>query len=104
VLEKLLQSLHEDARWHRDWFAAWLGMALGESDGREAVLGWRDRWESRAFEAIEALEPLFEADHDGAGFRSWWNDVRAASERRWRAAEVAVATGRSRERGDEPRP
>jgi toluene monooxygenase system protein E len=105
VLEKLLQSLHEDARWHRDWFAAWLGMALAESDGRETVLGWRDRWESRAFEAIEALEPLFDADHDGANFRSWWNDVRAASARRWRAAEDGVAaTGWSRERGDEPRP
>lgn len=61
VLERLLFSFGEDARWHREWAAALVRTALAEAPACAAAFGeWLARWRPRARRAVEALRPVFE--------------------------------------------
>lgn len=61
LLGEICASLYEDCRWHRQWTAALLRLALAEDggDGQAAVQRWLDRWQPQAAQAVAALSPFF---------------------------------------------
>jgi toluene monooxygenase system protein E len=64
ALGKLLFSLAEDCRWHRDWSVALVRTACeDEPDNHGVIEAWIGRWRQPAVGALRALGPLF----DGPG-------------------------------------
>jgi hypothetical protein len=56
LLGALLGSLDEDARWHRAWAEALVGVAVaGHPDNRRVLDGWIDRWRPLAERAVDAF-------------------------------------------------
>jgi toluene monooxygenase system protein E len=56
VLQSIHFSLDEDARWHREWTEAVLGVAIADTAADAAVISrWVDRWRPLAVAATEAL-------------------------------------------------
>jgi toluene monooxygenase system protein E len=61
LLEKVLFSLGEDCRWHREWTAALVRMAITERpENADVVRGWLEKWDPLATRAVVAFAPLFE--------------------------------------------
>ena len=61
ALQKMLLSLNEDCRWHREWSAALVRVALSDRPAnREALEGWLAKWRPLALAAVRGCERLFE--------------------------------------------
>jgi toluene monooxygenase system protein E len=55
ILQSIHFSLDEDARWHRQWTEAVLGVAIADTESNASVVsGWIDRWRPLATASIEA--------------------------------------------------
>jgi toluene monooxygenase system protein E len=82
VLEQLLGSLADDARWHRAWSSALVAWACRAEPANVArVAEWIGRWRPAFQAAVEPIPPLW-GDHDGAAlagldgrFRELWRDA-----------------------------
>jgi hypothetical protein len=60
LLEKIFLSLHDDARWHRDWSAALVRTAAEDRFENAAVIrSWIRQWHPRALGAVAPFESLF---------------------------------------------
>lgn len=76
---KLLFSLNEDCRWHRDWTAALVRMAVEQRPANRAVLqGWIAKWDAATAAALQALAPLFEEAPVPQKFAEVWSGVQAS--------------------------
>src|SRR5262245_26496773 len=85
MLERILHSLHEDARWHREWSAALVRVALEERPENSDVLrGWIRRWHPQALRAVAAFSPVF----SGPDFAAVMENLHAACAEFWRSAEL----------------
>jgi toluene monooxygenase system protein E len=61
-LRAIGHSLLEDCKWHREWTAALLRMAIEEhAENRDVVRGWVRVWAPRALRAAEAWATLLDA-------------------------------------------
>ena len=92
ILGRILLSLHEDCRWHREWSAALVRRALGDRAENAAVIrGWIRRWHPPVLRAVAALGALFgETTAGGVGpeFATVMVSLHAASAAHWDAAGV----------------
>jgi toluene monooxygenase system protein E len=83
MLGRIFHSLHEDARWHRDWSAALVRVALETRAENAAVLrGWIRRWHPPVLRAVAAFGPLFGA----ADFAVVMDRLHAVCAEFWRSA------------------
>jgi toluene monooxygenase system protein E len=57
LLGQIFASLEEDGRWHRQWTAALVQVALAQRENRTAAAEWVATWMPRAAQAAEALAP-----------------------------------------------
>ncbi len=96
VMEKILSSLGEDARWHESWFVAFSQLSLGRDEGNAAHMrGIVDRWRPRVALAAQALRPAFEGLLADAG---WLELERSLSAH---LARAGIGTGSNAEACDE---
>jgi toluene monooxygenase system protein E len=79
LLARLLFSLHEDCRWHDDWTAALIRLAIEERpENRGTLEGWIARWDPITAAALGALAPIFEAAPVPQKFADVWAGVLAS--------------------------
>jgi toluene monooxygenase system protein E len=70
LLAKVLASLDADCRWHRDWTAALLRLAIADRPGNQALIrGWVRRWHGEAVQAIAPFGTVFEGGDTSVGAR-----------------------------------
>jgi hypothetical protein len=56
ILQSIQFSLDEDARWHREWSAALVRVAITDTPANADVIAeWIDRWRPYAHRAVDAL-------------------------------------------------
>ena len=80
LITHLCASVDEDCRWHRDWAAALVRVAIGQRPENRAVIGrWVADWRGRIGEALRALAPVFDGGPDGPSFATTW----AAQQTAW---------------------
>jgi toluene monooxygenase system protein E len=61
LLAQVLFSLNEDCRWHRDWSAALVLVAIKDRpENRDVIQAWVDGWRPAAEGALAAYAPVFE--------------------------------------------
>jgi toluene monooxygenase system protein E len=61
ILQSIHFSLDEDARWHREWSAALVRVAIADTPANaDLIAEWIDRWRPYAFRAIDALTGVLE--------------------------------------------
>jgi toluene monooxygenase system protein E len=61
LLGQVFYSLNEDCRWHRDWAAALIRMVIEDnSESRDIIQGWIDKWHPAAARAVQAFAPVFD--------------------------------------------
>jgi toluene monooxygenase system protein E len=93
MLGKLLLSLNEDCRWHRQWSAARGRAAHQENPRNRAVVeGWIRRWRPRALDAIRPFASLFEEDPASpraSEFPALVRGIDAACQEYWRSADLS---------------
>jgi toluene monooxygenase system protein E len=79
VLAKLLFSLHEDCRWHDDWTASLIRLAIEERPENRSILqSWIARWDPITTAALQALAPIFEHAPVPQKFAEIWAGVEAS--------------------------
>lgn len=62
VFAKILQSLDEDCRWHKQWSRALVDLALADTPGNRAVIArWIHVWAPLTLAAARAFGPIFDA-------------------------------------------
>ena len=92
TLGKILLSLHEDARWHRDWSSALVRVALEDRPENSAVIrGWIRRWNPTALRAMAALGPVFEEASGGAvgsAFATVIERLQSVCAEQWQSAGI----------------
>lgn len=67
LLGQIFYSLNEDCRWHREWAAALIRMAIEDnSDNRRTVQGWIEKWHPAAARAVQAFAAVFDGGLEGA--------------------------------------
>jgi len=87
VLARMLGSLEEDCRWHRQWSADLVRLSLQEkSENSEVVGAWIRRWYPSTRQAVEALCPRLGEPEAEAGAIA--NSLRIAPEAHWRSAGI----------------
>lgn len=83
MLGRILHSLYEDARWHREWSAALTRVALeARPENSDVLRGWIRRWHPPALRAVAAFGPLFGA----ADFAVVMEKLHATCADFWRSA------------------
>ncbi|MET0144287.1 MAG: hypothetical protein ABW328_05815 [Ilumatobacteraceae bacterium] len=61
ILQSIHFSLDEDARWHREWTAALVRMAIADTPANADIIAeWIDHWRPLALRAIDALTGVLE--------------------------------------------
>src|SRR5258708_25006973 len=56
IMTRILYSLDEDGRWHREWTAALMRHIVDDNPANaEAGVGWIEKWSPLASEALEAF-------------------------------------------------
>lgn len=79
LLAQLLFSLNEDCRWHDDWTASLIRLALEERpENRVTLEGWIAKWDPVTAAALGALAPIFEAAPVPQKFAEVWAGVEAS--------------------------
>jgi toluene monooxygenase system protein E len=67
LLGQIFYSLNEDCRWHREWAAALIRMAIEDnSDNRGTVQGWIEKWHPDAAHAVQAFAAVFDGGPESA--------------------------------------
>jgi hypothetical protein len=67
LLGQIFYSLNEDCRWHREWAAALVRMAIKDnSDNRGTLQGWIEKWHPDAARAVEAFAGVFDGGPESA--------------------------------------
>jgi toluene monooxygenase system protein E len=67
LLGRILYSLNEDCRWHREWSGALTRMVVeGDSQNRAAIQAWIEKWYPVAASALQAFAPAFEGKLEDA--------------------------------------
>jgi len=60
LLGRILYSLNEDCRWHREWSQALIRVVIEDnSRNRLTIQGWIEKWHPLASAALQAFAPLF---------------------------------------------
>jgi len=92
VLGRIFLSLHEDSRWHRDWSAALVRMALADrAENNSLIRGWIRRWHPPVLRAMAAFGPLFGETTAGAvgpEFAAVMERLHGASAAHWESAGI----------------
>jgi toluene monooxygenase system protein E len=85
LLARILQSLHEDALWHREWSAALVRLLVAERAEHAGILRtWIQRWRDPATRAAAAFGPVFGA----AAFAGVMESLHAACSAFWSSAGI----------------
>jgi len=67
LLGRILYSLNEDCRWHREWSQALTRMVFEDnSHNIGTIQGWIEKWHPVAARAAQAFAPLFEGKLEDA--------------------------------------
>ena len=67
LLGRILYSLNEDCRWHREWSQALTRMLLEDhSQNRGAIQAWIEKWHPVATRSLQAFAPVFEGKLEDA--------------------------------------
>jgi Methane/Phenol/Toluene Hydroxylase len=67
LLGRVLYSLNEDCRWHREWSQALTRMVIEDNpQNRGAIQGWIDEWHPVAAQALQGFARLFKGQLDNA--------------------------------------
>jgi hypothetical protein len=67
LLGRILYSLGEDCRWHREWSQALTRMVIEDNSHNIGVIqGWMEKWHPVAARAAQAFAPLFEGTSEDA--------------------------------------
>jgi toluene monooxygenase system protein E len=92
LFSRVLASLEEDCRWHRQWVASLVRVALaGTPELAAALQPDLQRWHELAGSALDALEPLWTAET-----RSWsvvQHELRTDCIRFWEQADLIPGGG-----------
>jgi toluene monooxygenase system protein E len=61
LLGRVFYSLNEDCRWHREWSQALTRMLMEDnSQNRDTIQTWIEKWHPVATRALQAFAPVFE--------------------------------------------
>ena len=67
LLGRILYSLYEDCRWHREWSQALTRMVIEDnSHNIGTIQGWIEKWHPVAARALQAFAPSFEGKPEDA--------------------------------------
>jgi toluene monooxygenase system protein E len=67
LLGRILYSLNEDCRWHREWSQALTRMVIEDNSHNSGTIqGWIEKWHPVAAGALQAFAPLFEGKLEDA--------------------------------------
>ena len=67
LLGRILYSLNEDCRWHREWSQALTRMVVEDNSlNIGTIQGWIEKWHPVAARAAQAFAPLFEGKLEDA--------------------------------------
>jgi toluene monooxygenase system protein E len=67
LLGRILDSLNEDCRWHREWSQALTRMVIEDNSHNIGIIqGWIEKWHPVAARASQAFAPLFEGKLEDA--------------------------------------
>jgi toluene monooxygenase system protein E len=67
LLGRILYSLNQDCRWHRDWSQALTRMVVEDNTHNiGAIQGWIEKWHPVAARAAQEFVPLFEGKSENA--------------------------------------
>ena len=91
VLEKILSSLGDDARWHEAWFVEFSRLALASDAGNAAMLERAVvEWRQPAARALQALLPAFGHLFGDEGERAYaWRELEVALDAHLRNAGLS---------------
>lgn len=86
TLGRILESLNEDSRWHRQWSAALVRLLLEVRAEHAGILRtWIRKWHDPAIRAIAGFGPLFGA----AGFAAVMEGLHAGCSELWTSAGLS---------------
>jgi toluene monooxygenase system protein E len=67
LLGRILYSLNEDCRWHREWSQALTRMVIENNSQNIGIIqGWIEKWHPVAARALQEFAPLFEGKSEDA--------------------------------------
>ncbi|HEV3027984.1 MAG TPA: toluene hydroxylase [Planctomycetota bacterium] len=94
LLPRLLGSLEQDCRWHRDWTRTLLQAAIAQNpDNRGVIRGWIRRWHAETLQAVTPFGTIFEggASAVGSRFAAVMARLHAQCRDYWSSADLSIS-------------